>query len=108
MKLEVGKKYICRHEGVEYIEIFGEERDYFEGCIRYKDKGNDDYIYYYRNATPRRIQTRRSFNKNPFWLYSIIGEFEESLQKHICEFIDPGFGKELWCKYEDCKNTKTF
>jgi hypothetical protein len=25
---------------------------------------------------------------------------------HTCEFIDPGFGLNLWCRHEGCKKTK--
>lgn len=33
---------------------------------------------------------------------------DNNYTNHTCEFIDPGFGKELWCKHEGCKNIKVF
>lgn len=91
MKLEVNKKYFCRNApDVEYVKI-----DHIEHDIP------DLYYHVYASIYYKDGSIRKLLSS-----YDLTEEYNNA--NHICEFIDPGFGKEMRCKHEGCKNTKDF
>lgn len=79
--------------------------------VVFDDHGLDEYLMY-----PVEISADpASLTREGHRAHTLVDGIAETVAKfknytppkyHTCEFIDPGFGDELWCKHDGCKRTK--